>query len=268
MRDLSSPAPFLEPDGADLHELVQNRVSRRIAEVLLEHPDGLDIHELRARVPEYASQMHFDRRLRDLDKPFVLTRERSGGTLRYRLTGRRPIAPHPDRISKTLRAEILFRDGSRCQMCGASPQRDDTVQLEIDHKIPINWDGSNEEDNLWALCKTCSEGKHAFFASADEHAGQMRSAINSSEVHRRLGGLLRAFGVGMPVPAYMLAIVASAGQFQEDWQRRLRELRDLGWDYEVTKRKENGRIVASYTLTKDGGWPPAGVTIREALRRR
>lgn len=268
MTEASLRESSFDLEGFELEELVSNRVSRRIAEVLLENPEGLDIHELKARIPEFAGQMHFDRRLRDLDKPFVLARERGGGRLRYRIMSRRAVARQAGRVSKTLRAEILFRDGSRCQMCGASPQRDDTVQLEIDHKIPLHWGGTNEEDNLWVLCKACNEGKQAFFASADEHADQMRSAVNEPEVHRRLGELLRAFGIGVPVPTYTLSIVASAGRFQEDWQRRLRELRDLGWDYEVSKRKESGRVVSFYTLTKDGGWPPEGVTIREALRRR
>jgi hypothetical protein len=151
-------------------------------------------------------------------------------------------------------------------MCGASPQRDEAVQLHIDHKVPLHWGGTNSDDNLWTLCERCNTGKQAFFSSVDEHAERIRTAVNEADVHRRLGGLLRAFGVGVPVPSYLLAIVASAGRYQEDWQRRLRELRALGWDYQVKKRTEGGRVVSYYTLKVDGGWPDG--SIRDALKPR
>jgi hypothetical protein len=256
------------PDGPELNGAVSNRVGRRIYRELYEAGEGgLNIGQLKERIPEFAGQMHFDRRLRDLDKPFVLRRKRRNGAVAYWLAGRRPKALEAGRVSKTLRAEIFFRDGSRCQMCGASPERDPDVQLHVDHKIPLRWGGPNSAENLWALCSDCNTGKQAFFASADEHSDRIRAAINQPEVHRRLGELLRAFGPGVDVPSYLLGIVASALQYQEDWQRRIRELRDLGWDYEVKKQKEGRRVVAYYRLTKDGGWPPPGTTVREALNR-
>lgn len=253
------------PDSDELRALVTNQVGRRIYGELHAAPDGLDIYELKQRIPEFADQMHFDRRLRDLDKPFLLERQRVGNRLVYRLAGRRDRPQDRGRISKRRRAEVLFRDGSRCQMCGRNPERDVDVVLHVDHKVPLAWGGENEIDNLWTLCRECNEGKRDFFASADEHADEMRAAIRHDEVHRRLGELLRAFGPGIEVPSYMLSIAASAKQFQEDWHRRLRELRELGWDYEVRKRKEGGRITSYYVLTRDGGFPSDG-TVREALR--
>jgi 5-methylcytosine-specific restriction endonuclease McrA/predicted transcriptional regulator len=260
MRDL-----LPKPDSPECAELIPSQVGRRIYEELFSAPGGLDINELKARIPEFAGQMHFDRRLRDLDKPFILERKRAGNRFIYRLGGRREQEHETSRISQKLRASILFRDGSRCQMCGASPQRSPDVTLEIDHKAPLHLGGSNDEDNLWTLCKPCNEGKRAFFSSADEYAEQIRAAIVHPEVHRRIGTLLQAFGTGREIPSYLLEMVASAQQYQEDWHRRLRELRDLGWDYEVTKRKEGRRFVTYYRLTRDGGWPKAG-TIRDALR--
>lgn len=257
-----------KPGSDELENAVTNQVGRRIYAELFNAPGGLDIKQLKERIPEFAGQMHFDRRLRDLDKPFVLERERRGGRLLYRLSGRREQALQFGRVSKTLRAEVLFRDGSRCQMCGASPAHDPSVQLQVDHRIPLHWGGTNSEENLWTLCSECNAGKRAFFSSAEEHSAQVKQAINSPEVHRRLGELLRAFGTSAEIPSYLLEIVASAQQFQDDWQRRLRELRELGWDYEATKRKENGRVVSYYRLTKDGGWPPNGTSIREALKQK
>jgi hypothetical protein len=87
-----SSSPLPHPGSPELDHLIRNRVARRIADVLLGHPGGLDIYELRGLVPEFAGQMHFDRRLRELDEPFVLTRERKGGRMLYRITGRRTVA--------------------------------------------------------------------------------------------------------------------------------------------------------------------------------
>jgi hypothetical protein len=54
--------------------------------------------------------------------------------------------------------------------------------------------------------------------------------------------LLRAFGGGW-VRSDLLGIVASAKNFQEDWQRRMRDLRFLGWDYQHEKRYDEGSRV-------------------------
>jgi hypothetical protein len=152
-------------------------------------------------------------------------------------------------------------------MCGANPAKEDDVLLEVDHRVPLALGGTNDEENLWVLCRVCNQGKRAFFASVKDDTEKLEQAMAYQEVHRRLGETFRAFGVGKAVPAYYLEIAASAKEYQDDWHRRLRELRDLGWDYEVQKRKEGRRIVSYYILLKDGGWPTSG-TIREALRRR
>lgn len=256
-----------EPGTREFEELIPNKVTRRQMEELLGEPEGLTLPELQERIPEYAHQTHFSRRLRDGDKAFVIERVREGNVVRYRVAGRREQVAETARISPRVRARVLFRDGSRCQMCGASPARDPEVQLEVDHKIPLHLGGSNDEDNLWALCRRCNQGKRAFFATMDEHADKLKAALGHDEVHRRIGETLRAFGPGVDIPSNVLEVAASAKQYQEDWHRRLRELRDLGWDYEVTKRKQGNRIVSFYRLTRDGGWPASG-TIREELRRR
>ena len=38
---------------------------------------------------------------------------------------------------------------------------------------------------------------------------------------------------------------------QEDWQKRLRELRTIGWEIEVKKMKQpNGRVTSAYKVQK------------------
>ena len=62
----------------------------------------------------------------------------------------------------------------------------------------------------------------------------------------------------------LLGIVASAKNFQEDWQRRMRDLRFLGWDYQHEKRYDEGpRVWTYYRLTNSAPWPE---NISQAIR--
>jgi hypothetical protein len=260
---MAIPKDLPNPDSAELKQLVTNRVAQRWYEVLYNHPEGLSIEELKREIPEFAGQTHFDRRGRSLNVPFILEREWNGGRMTYRLAGRRENAGTAGRISNRTAAQVKFRDGSRCQMCGKGIE--DGVKLEVDHRIPVAWGGSDDLENLWTLCQPDNQGKKSYFASLDEYTDKIRAAVNHDEVHHRLGELMKAFGTGKPVPSYLLQLVASAKQYNEDWQRRMRELRNLGWDYTVTKRREGNRVVSYYTLQTDGGWPD---NIRDEIRRK
>jgi diadenosine tetraphosphate (Ap4A) HIT family hydrolase len=61
-----------------------------------------------------------------------------------------------DPIPGSLRYEVLKRAGGRCELCGASH---DEVPLDVDHIIPRNKGGSNDETNLQVLCRTCNAQK-------------------------------------------------------------------------------------------------------------
>ncbi len=79
----------------------------------------------------------------------------------------------------------------------------------------------------------------------------------------RIGEALKAFqSVGEYAPSDVVGLVASMIQYQEDWQRRMRELRELNWDYKTHKRKEDGRIRSYYELTRWTPWPPGSVAAR------
>lgn len=58
-----------------------------------------------------------------------------------------------------LRFEVLKRDRFTCRMCGASPAKDPSVELHIDHIIPWSKGGETVLDNLQALCSKCNLGK-------------------------------------------------------------------------------------------------------------
>lgn len=59
-------------------------------------------------------------------------------------------------ISGTLRYEILKRAKFRCELCGISAEQ---KALEVDHIIPRNSGGTDDESNLQSLCYSCNAMK-------------------------------------------------------------------------------------------------------------
>ncbi|AZQ69702.1 HIT domain-containing protein [Silicimonas algicola] len=59
-------------------------------------------------------------------------------------------------ISGTLRYEVLKRAKFHCELCGVSA---DEKALEVDHILPRNHGGSDDEANLQALCYSCNAMK-------------------------------------------------------------------------------------------------------------
>lgn len=59
-------------------------------------------------------------------------------------------------ISGSIRYRILKRAKFRCELCGISA---DKKALEVDHIIPRNKQGSDDESNLQALCYSCNAMK-------------------------------------------------------------------------------------------------------------
>lgn len=62
-------------------------------------------------------------------------------------------------INLRLRFKVLQRDNFACQACGASPAKDPSVNLQVDHIIPWSKGGETELDNLQTLCSMCNMGK-------------------------------------------------------------------------------------------------------------
>ena len=62
-------------------------------------------------------------------------------------------------ISDKLRYTVLKRDHFKCCACGASPAKDSSVELHIDHIIPFSKGGETTLDNLQTLCSKCNIGK-------------------------------------------------------------------------------------------------------------
>lgn len=66
--------------------------------------------------------------------------------------------PTPRRFTGwfTLRWKILERDGFTCRYCGRSAP---SVPLEVDHIIPLEDGGTDDETNLATACWPCNHGK-------------------------------------------------------------------------------------------------------------
>lgn len=67
--------------------------------------------------------------------------------------------PAPRSISLSMRYRVLSRDKFRCVICGASPAKNISVELHVDHIHPWSRGGQNTEDNLRTLCFKCNLGK-------------------------------------------------------------------------------------------------------------
>jgi hypothetical protein len=248
----------------------------QIVEAMKRFPDGITGGQIRLELglrPE--DQTHLDRRKRDLKKWFLIEKTvavqpDADGTLRkvvlYRFRGERTGDATDSQVNSRLRAMILRSAHGRCQMCGRTIEKHGIV-LVVDHKRPQDWGGTNDPDNLWAICEECNGGKKAYFSSVDVNADLMKRVMAEQSVHVRIGETLKAFGIGKPVPAYLLDLIAD----QEDWQKRLRELRYpvIGWDYDYQRYKENGRVRTNYILKSFLPWPnDPTATIRKFEKER
>ena len=62
-------------------------------------------------------------------------------------------------INLRMRFIVMQRDNFKCCMCGASPAKDSSVELHIDHIVPWSKGGETTLDNLQTLCSKCNLGK-------------------------------------------------------------------------------------------------------------
>ena len=70
-------------------------------------------------------------------------------------------APHTTSrdVNLRLRFLVMQRDNFKCCCCGASPAKDPSVILHIDHKTAWSKGGETTYDNLQTLCRNCNLGK-------------------------------------------------------------------------------------------------------------
>lgn len=258
--------PLPRPSSAEIQNLPVSRQARAIYRYLYEHrrtyKTMLDIRS--GLEQEFGVQEQLDRRRRELNRHFIIERSGAGRNTGYRLMSRKAIDESATLgISERVRAMVL--QFGRCAMCGRTVEEHGVV-LQVDHKMPQSWGGTNDIENLQPLCEECNRGKKDYFRSLDHLGSQIRAAAEFEEPHRRIGELLKAVRPD-EVRSDILEMVAHQHQFQEDWHKRLRELRVLGWDYSTRRERDaRGRVRVFYTLTAWKPWPPG--SIRAEIRRR
>lgn len=232
-----------------------NHVSKAALELLRQYPKGLDIDQIKAKISVGADQMHLDKRVRDLRKFFKVPRKKVDGQWVYVYEGPKPNLGKTTNITTTQRARILNLAKGRCQNCGASIE-EDGIKLEVDHRIPQDWGGSDDDENLWAICVPCNHGKKNFFASFNPD--EMAELVTIQSVHERIARFLKMHE-GNWVESSEIEDIANLVDRQEDWQKRLRELRYpvVGLEIETTRYKtDQGAHRSRYKLVKWADLPP------------
>lgn len=122
------------------------------------------------------------------------------------------------RVGQRVRYRILHRDGFRCKACGRGP--DDGVKLTVDHIVPVDWGGGNEDSNLQCLCMECNEGKKAWIAGTPLRV--MKEIIAKPTVESRIEALFDSFP-NEDIPSMTIQLVSKGAL---DWQRALRRIRE------------------------------------------
>lgn len=251
----------------------------RIVEVMKKFPDGISGGEIRQELEKEGllpeQQTHLDRRKRDLKKWFVINKKISvmeiGGkrtrVVLYFYGGEKSSVSDEGQVNLRNRAEVIHAAHGRCQMCGKTVVKHG-ITLVVDHKTPRDWGGTNNRDNLWAICEECNAGKKAYFSSLNVDAKVMKQVMSHSSVHVRIGELLKSIGIGKRTPSALIEVVAD----QDDWQKRLRELRYpvIGWKIDTLLYKgPAGKKQSDYILRKSKDWPddPTGVIRKFELDR-
>jgi HNH endonuclease len=219
---------------------------------------------------------HLDRRKRDLKKWFVikkakitqLVNDKKRIVVLYQYVGQKKQVTDEGQVSQKLRAEVIHAAHGTCQMCGQTVQQHG-ITLVVDHKRPRDWGGTNDRENLWAICEDCNAGKKSYFSSLHADTAMIKRIMDHESVHVRIGELLKAVGVGKPTSSALLEIVAD----QDDWQKRLRDLRYpvIGWQIDARLYKApSGKKLADYVLRSYEPWPddPSGTISRFEKERQ
>lgn len=262
-----------EPGSVELEQIVPRLDQRRVYEFLYARIDSPPTtNDLREYMQEAFGENpnQVDRRMRELRNRFDVPARYLAGQWRYVLGPKKdgPTSLDIDRgISKKTRAQVLAPQ--RCAQCGRTPLEDE-VKLVVDHKLPQKWGGTDDLENLQPLCVECNHGKQAFYATYDGYAEQIAQAAKFDEPHKRIGEMLKAFD-GDWVPSEVLGVVASIGQYQEDWQKRMRELRHLGWAIDFTRRRDpvGRRTQVFYRASRWEPWPdgPIRAVIDQSVKK-
>ncbi|QGY79303.1 HNH endonuclease [Sphingorhabdus lacus] len=227
-----------------------------ILKLLQMYPNGLNAGEIRASVGTVGDQEQLMRRLRHVRKYYHVPYEKVDDRWVYVFRGEKQnVTTDSGIITGKQRARILNLAKGRCQMCGRTVD-EDSIKLQVDHRVPQTWGGLTVDENLWAICVQCNHGKRDFFASFNPR--EMAELVKIESVHERIARFLKMHKDEW-VDSHYIEDIANVRERQDDWQKRLRELRYpvVGMDIETGRYKTpEGFIRSRYKLTKWVDLPP------------
>jgi 5-methylcytosine-specific restriction endonuclease McrA len=244
--------PLPEPEGDQLATLIGSESMRLVYGLLYRRmsnpPTGDEIRFFLSAAA--AADSSTERVLGCLRDYFDIVPVEHDAVVRYQLRGwaGKQLDSAVVLISTRLRAQILAP--ARCAQCGRTPTQHRVI-LTVDFRVPTDWGGTNDPENLQPLCEECRDGKWQYLQTYATYSNEIRHAASFEEPQKRIGELLKALR-GEWVPSELIGIVASSREYQEDYQRRIRDLRFLGWDYEQQKRHHEGaRVKVCYRLVRE-----------------
>jgi hypothetical protein len=147
----------MPPDGSK--QRIRKFLLSNIGRVI----ESREIQEASGWVAEWARRL---RELRDEEGYQILShkdrRDLKPGHYMILTDVRRPVMPRG--VSKETRAYVLDRNGYTCQSCGLAAGDPDPyestrkVRLVMGHIVDKSKGGSDDADNLRAMCTNCNEG--------------------------------------------------------------------------------------------------------------
>lgn len=160
------------------------------------------------------------RSLRQLRQDDVLLYEYDSTKREYRFTEINEYSNTTKRAGLTSKTKyrIRNRDGHLCQSCGKGVK--DGVKLHVDHKIPLELEGTNLDDNLWTLCDDCNQGKKDFY-SDDFDIEVMTKVFQEKSGYQRLRVLFEL----SPNKGFTPSVIQGIAGIR-DWTRTIRNIRD------------------------------------------
>lgn len=150
----------------------------------------------------------------------------------YKLRSDKPKTTSKRRIAQTLRAMVLLRDNSTCQMCGKNVQKD-CIKIQVDHIIPFSWGGQTVIENLQCLCEECNAGKKNWEAGEDPI---LMTEINKAASTEKRLELYFRFYPNTEIPVRKLSVIGRT----REWTRSIRKIRETKKMNIVALRKKKG----------------------------
>lgn len=189
-----------------------------VLEYLQKHVgEAVPREELERLFPQHVSWERSTRTLRD--DGYDLRVEKKGPNTTYCLVSAEPtFSPKDSRaINDKLRAMVLLRDQSTCQMCGKSVAKDG-IRVHVDHIVPHEWGGETVIENLQCLCEQCNQGKKNWEKSEDPEL--MREISAATNTKDRLKLYFEHYPNTL-IGVEKLAVIAKT----REWTRQLRYVR-------------------------------------------